>query len=581
MTVPTAVVLRAIGLGDMLTGLPAMALLRRALPRHRIVGAVPGRYAGTLVRAGLLDEVLPTSSLQPLRGAPVGPDIAVDLHGNGPPSRDLLHDLRPRRLVAFVRRGDDVPPRTEASLWDDDEHEVARWCRLLREHVTGVGESPPVWGLLPAPARVRSGATVVHPGAAAGSRRWPVDRWAAVARALTAAGHRVVVTGTPGEQGIVDAVARPAGAQTETRLDVDELFGLVAAARLVLSGDTGLAHMASAFGTPSVVLFGPVSPARWGRRPAPGTRRCGRRRIAVIGATRTGAFPIRSCCASRSPTSSPPRSARSRRAGQTEPTWARSPRAPPGWSVPVRRDRGESEQMTESLRAVLFDMDGTLVETEEHWGEALFALARRLGGRLSADARAATVGSSMRTSMEILHRDIGVTRSEAELLADARWVEDTTAVLLAEEIAWRPGAADLLLSVREAGLATALVTTTPRRLADIVLTAIRDDLGSDPFDLTICGDEVPARKPDPAPYRMAMEALGAPPAECVVIEDSHAGIAAGLAAGTAVLGVRRSRSAAGAGPPPPRRARRGRPGRARRRAGRRGPDRHRRLTDTA
>ena len=87
------------------------------------------------------------------------------------------------------------------------------------------------------------------------------------------------------------------------------------------------------------------------------------------------------------------------------------------------------------------------------------------------------------------------------------------------------------------------MTTTPRRLADIVLTAIRDDLGSDPFDLTICGDEVPARKPDPAPYRMAMEALGVLPAECVVIEDSHAGIAAGLAAGTAVLGVpRRSRS---------------------------------------
>ena len=84
--------------------------------------------------------------------------------------------------------------------------------------------------------------------------------------------------------------------------------------------------------------------------------------------------------------------------------------------------------MTESLRAVLFDMDGTLVETEEHWGEALFALARRLGGQLSADARRATVGSSMRASMGILHRDIGVVRSETELLADARWVEDTRPV---------------------------------------------------------------------------------------------------------------------------------------------------------
>jgi HAD superfamily hydrolase (TIGR01509 family) len=193
--------------------------------------------------------------------------------------------------------------------------------------------------------------------------------------------------------------------------------------------------------------------------------------------------------------------------------------------------------MRNSLRAVLFDMDGTLVETEEYWGDALFALAERLGGRLSADARRATVGSTMRTSMQILYRDIGVTRTEAELLADGKWVEDSTAVLLAEKITWRPGAADLLLAVREAGLASALVTTTSRPLADIVLAAIRADLDGDPFDLTLCGDEVPARKPDPAPYRMAMERLRVQPEQCVVVEDSQAGISAGLAAGAAVLGV--------------------------------------------
>jgi HAD superfamily hydrolase (TIGR01509 family) len=193
--------------------------------------------------------------------------------------------------------------------------------------------------------------------------------------------------------------------------------------------------------------------------------------------------------------------------------------------------------MRNSLRAVLFDMDGTLVETEEYWGDALFALAERLGGRLSADARRATVGSTMRTSMQILYRDIGVTRTEPELLADGKWVEDSTAVLLAEKITWRPGAADLLLAVRDAGLASALVTTTSRPLADIVLAAIRADLDGDPFDLTLCGDEVPARKPDPAPYRMAMERLRVQPGQCVVVEDSQAGISAGLAAGAAVLGV--------------------------------------------
>jgi HAD superfamily hydrolase (TIGR01509 family) len=189
------------------------------------------------------------------------------------------------------------------------------------------------------------------------------------------------------------------------------------------------------------------------------------------------------------------------------------------------------------LRAVLFDMDGTLVQTEEFWGEAMFELATRLGGRMSDEARAQTVGTSMRTSMRVLYADLGVTRSERQLLADGRWVEERTAELLADGSPWCPGAADLLRNVRAAGLACALVTTTPRRIAEIVLGSMRADLGGDPFDVTVCGDEVPARKPDPAPYLQAMAALGVGPAECVVIEDSGVGIAAGLASGAAVLGV--------------------------------------------
>ena len=189
------------------------------------------------------------------------------------------------------------------------------------------------------------------------------------------------------------------------------------------------------------------------------------------------------------------------------------------------------------LRAVLFDMDGTLVETEQLWGEAMFELAAQLGGRMSDDARAATVGTSMRVAMEILHTDLGIRRTEAELWADAAWVEGRTAELMAGGVAWRPGAPELLHSVRAAGLATALVTTTPRALADIVLRSIRAALGEDPFDLTLCGDEVPARKPDPAPYLLAMDALGVGPGDCVVVEDSQAGITAGLASGAAVLGV--------------------------------------------
>jgi HAD superfamily hydrolase (TIGR01509 family) len=189
------------------------------------------------------------------------------------------------------------------------------------------------------------------------------------------------------------------------------------------------------------------------------------------------------------------------------------------------------------LRAVLFDMDGTLVQTEEFWGAAMFELADRLGGRMSDEARARTVGTSMRRSMAVLYADLGVVRSEEQLLADADWVESRAADLMTEGIPWRPGAADLLRAVADSGLGSALVTTTPRRTADIVLRTIRADLGTDPFDVTICGDEVPARKPDPAPYRQAMRALGVAPDECVVVEDSEVGIASGLAAGAAVLGV--------------------------------------------
>src|SRR3954447_16888086 len=193
--------------------------------------------------------------------------------------------------------------------------------------------------------------------------------------------------------------------------------------------------------------------------------------------------------------------------------------------------------MVQNLVAVLFDMDGTLVETEETWGEALAALARRHGGAVSPAARAATVGTSMPTALGILYADLGLDADDAQLVADIVWVEDLMVELLAADLEWQPGARELLVEVRAAGLATALVTTTPRRLADPLIARMTADLGMNPFDVTVCGDEVPATKPDPAPYRLAMAALGVDPAGSVVIEDSPSGVAAGLAAGAAVLGV--------------------------------------------
>jgi ADP-heptose:LPS heptosyltransferase len=109
---------------------------------------------------------------------------------------------------------------------------------------------------------------VVHPGAAAPDRRWPVDRFAAVAAQLAARGHHVVVTGVPAELAAARAVAAGAGLPDDRilagQLDLGAMAALVAAARLVICGDTGVGHLATAYRTPSVLLFGPMSPALWG-----------------------------------------------------------------------------------------------------------------------------------------------------------------------------------------------------------------------------------------------------------------------------------------------------------------------------
>ncbi|RAO20717.1 glycosyltransferase family 9 protein [Micromonospora noduli] len=120
----------------------------------------------------------------------------------------------------------------------------------------------------PPPQNLPTGVTIVHPGAKAAQRRWPVDRFAAVARELTCRGHRVVVTGSSGEGVLAAEVAARAGlpgsAVLAGRTGVGEVAALVAHGRLVVAGDTGIGHLATAYATPSVLLFGPVSPALWG-----------------------------------------------------------------------------------------------------------------------------------------------------------------------------------------------------------------------------------------------------------------------------------------------------------------------------
>jgi ADP-heptose:LPS heptosyltransferase len=119
------------------------------------------------------------------------------------------------------------------------------------------------------------GATLIHPGAASAARRWPPERFAAVARAERERGRSVLLTGSAAERALVERIAADAGLPAEAvlagRTDLSALAGAVAAAGRVVCGDTGVAHLATAFGTPSVVLFGPTPPAEWGP-PAERTR---------------------------------------------------------------------------------------------------------------------------------------------------------------------------------------------------------------------------------------------------------------------------------------------------------------------
>lgn len=259
-------VYRALGLGDFLTAVPAYRAVRRSLPSYEVVLAAPEPLRPLVPLVGALDALLPTAPSASPAWSGEPPDVAVNLHGRGPQSHVAVLALQPRRLVAFARPelGVDGP------RWRADEHEVARWCRLVA--AAGMPADPGDLRLaapgLPPP---RSQATVVHPGAADPARRWPADRFAAVAAALSAEGHDVVVTGVAGEGELARSVAHGAGLADDAvlagRLDLGQLAALVAAARLVVCGDTGVAHLASAYGIPSVALFGPMSPALWGPPP--------------------------------------------------------------------------------------------------------------------------------------------------------------------------------------------------------------------------------------------------------------------------------------------------------------------------
>ncbi|ORW44884.1 glycosyl transferase [Mycobacterium paraense] len=264
------VVLRALGLGDLLTAVPALRGLRRHYPAARVTLAAPSRYRELALLTGAIDDVLPTACLGDLHELPQPPGLAINLHGCGPQSIDHLLTWRPQAVLTHCHHRH---PALAGPPWRTDVHEVQRWCALL-EWAGIPCEADDVRLPRPSVHPDRIGAVVIHPGASAPARQWPPDRFAAVAAALRDEGHEIVITGSAAEFGLAHEVARaarlPRTAVVAGLLDVTAMAALISDSRLVICGDTGVAHLAASTGTASVVLFGPTAPARWGPRgPAP------------------------------------------------------------------------------------------------------------------------------------------------------------------------------------------------------------------------------------------------------------------------------------------------------------------------
>ncbi|OBI74879.1 glycosyltransferase family 9 protein [Mycobacterium sp. E740] len=259
-------VLRALGLGDLLTGIPALRGLRRAQPEAHIVLATPARYARLAMLSGAIDAVDPTPGLGRLNEPAKRPDLAVNLHGSGPESIADLLALRPRALISHRHR---AYPHVDGPPWRAELHEVDRWCALLEW--AGISCDAEDLGITrPAGCPEYSRAVVIHPGAAFAARRWPPERFAEVAAVLRRRGHDVVITGDDSEVELARSVAAAAGLPESSvlagTLDLLELVALISDCGLLVCGDTGVGHIATATGTPSVLLFGPTPPNRWGPR---------------------------------------------------------------------------------------------------------------------------------------------------------------------------------------------------------------------------------------------------------------------------------------------------------------------------
>jgi len=288
-------ILRALQVGDMICSVPALRALRAALPEARIVLLGLG-WARTFAArlASYLDgfiefpgypgfpEQLPEirripELLQSIQASEF--DLAIQMHGNGLVSNPLLMLLGARRSAGFYVPGQYCPDPERFLPYPAEEHEVRRLLRLVEflgcasrgEHLEFplTGEDHGELAAIEEARGLEAGRFVcVHPGARSPARRWNAEGFAATADAMAAQGLRVVLTGSAAEAGLTQAVAGRMRAPAlnlalHPRFTLGALAALLSRARLLVSNDTGAAHLAAALRIPSVVVFTASDPKRW------------------------------------------------------------------------------------------------------------------------------------------------------------------------------------------------------------------------------------------------------------------------------------------------------------------------------
>ncbi len=181
--------------------------------------------------------------------------------------------------------------------------------------------------------------------------------------------------------------------------------------------------------------------------------------------------------------------------------------------------------------AVLWDMDGTLIDSEPYWMKSEGSFAKANNSNWTEQDGLSLVGMSLYDSSKIIKERVGSNLEPEQIIQK---LTDDVSAQLKQEIFWRPGARDLLLLLRKKKVKTALVTMSMHRMA----TQVADSIGFDAFDVIVAGDDVRHGKPHPEPYLKAAELLGEKPEDCVAFEDSLTGLRSAEAANTKAVGVK-------------------------------------------